>query len=111
MLIIKNSKNEIVSIGQYKILDILQSSDDKDIYHVKDLKDLSKEFTFRVLKANQNTKQINAELEVLNILKQYNETLYFHNIQILSNKLIFPDHWVWPVILRLKFSPNIFLIN
>jgi len=89
MIIIKNSKNKIVSIGQYKILDVLQTSDDKDIYHVQDLKKPFKEFTFKILKAHQNAKQINNEIEVLGILNQYKETLNFHNVQILSNKLIF----------------------
>ncbi len=89
MLVIKNSKNKIVSIGQYKILDVLQTNDDKDIYHVQDLKKPFKEFTLRILKAHQNAKQINSELEVLNILNPYSETLNFHNVQISSNKLLF----------------------
>lgn len=89
MLVIKNSKNKIVSIGQYKILDILQTNDDKDIYHVKDLKKPFKEYTLRILKAHQNAKLINSEIEVLNILNKYEETLNFHNVQIISDKLVF----------------------
>ncbi|MEA2017504.1 MAG: protein kinase [Campylobacterota bacterium] len=89
MLVIKNSKKEIVSIGQYKILDILQTNDDKDIYHVQDLKKPFKEFTLRILKAHQNAKLINSEIEVLNILNKYEEILNFYNVQIVADKLVF----------------------
>jgi len=89
MLVIKNTKNKTVSIGQYKTLDILKETSDKDIYHVQDLKKPFKEFTLRIVKSHQNAKQINSELEVLSILNQYKETLNFHNVQILSDKLLF----------------------
>jgi len=89
MIIMKNSKKKIVSIGHYKVLDILQSNKDKDIFHVQDLKNNSKEYTLRILKSNQNPKQIDNEIEILNYLNPYKETFNFRKLEIFSDKLLF----------------------
>jgi len=89
MIIMKNSKKKIISIGNYKVLDVLQSNDEKDIFHVQDLKNHSKEYTLRILKSNQNPKQIDTEIEILNRLNPYSETLNFQKLEIFSDKLLF----------------------
>ena len=89
MLRVKNSKDKILAIGQYKILNVLYKDKNKDIYHVVDMKKPHLVLTLRILKLNQSPSQIDKEIEILNILNQYHEMLHFYNIQILSDKLIF----------------------
>lgn len=89
MIRIQDSKKKVISIGHYKILEVLQSDENKDLFHVQDLKTPSKEYLLRILKSNQNPKQIDNEIEVLNILNPYKETLNFLKVEIFSDKLLF----------------------
>lgn len=89
MIVMKNSKKKLVSIGQYKILNTLQSNEDKDIFHVKDLKSPFREFTLRILKSHQNPRQIDNEIEILEILNPYKETLNFLHMEMFADKLLF----------------------
>ena len=89
MIRIQDSKKKIISIGQYRVVNVLVSNNDKDIFEVQDLKDHSKLYTLRILKSNQNPKQIDTEIEILNILNPYKETLNFHKLEIFSDKLLF----------------------
>jgi serine/threonine protein kinase len=89
MLRIQNSKHKTLAIGHYKIIDILYNDKRKDIYHVKDMRKPYCEFTLRILKLDQSPSQIDKEIEILNILNQYDEMLHFYDVQILSDKLLF----------------------
>ncbi|MGB5867472.1 MAG: hypothetical protein WBG69_06350 [Arcobacteraceae bacterium] len=89
MIKIQDSNKKIISIGHYKVVNILLSNADKDIFEVQDLKDHSKLYTLRILKSNQNPKQIDNEIEILNLLNPYKETLYFYKLEIFSDKLLF----------------------
>ena len=50
MLRVKNSKDKILAIGQYKILKVLYKDKNKDIYHVVDMKKPHLVLTLRILK-------------------------------------------------------------
>jgi serine/threonine protein kinase len=89
MIRIQDSRKKVISIGHYKIIEVLQSDETKDLFHVQDLKTPSKEYMLRILKSNQNPKQIDNEIEVLNTLNPYTETLNFRKVEIFSDKLLF----------------------
>ena len=89
MIRIQDSKKQVISIGHYKILEILHSDETKDLFHVQDLKTSCKEYMLRILKSNQNPKQIDNEIAVLNLLNPYKETINFLKLEIFSDKLLF----------------------
>lgn len=89
MLRIEDSKKKVISIGHYKVLDTIQTSSEKDLFHVKDLKTPYNEYLLRILKSNQNPKQIDNEIEVLERLNPYKESVNFHQLEIFSDKLLF----------------------
>jgi tRNA A-37 threonylcarbamoyl transferase component Bud32 len=88
MIRVENKKKQLLSIGRYKVIRTICTSNQKDIYHVKDTKPPYKNFVIRVLKLDQCPKQIDTEIEILHILNQYDDLLKFYDVQLFGNKIV-----------------------
>jgi len=88
MIRIENKEKKIISIDHYKILEVLQTDENKDIFHVSDIKNTGEEYTLKILKLNQNPKQIDTEIEILNILNSYENTINFRKMELYRDKIV-----------------------
>lgn len=91
---IQTNSQKTILIGEYRVLDVFLSNDEKDIFHVLDLSNKNTEYTLRILKSNQNPKQIDNELEILTLLNSYEETQTFRKLEIFSDKLLFVFEYI-----------------
>ena len=88
MIRVENRNKKLLSIGRYKVIRTICTSNQKDIYHVKDTHSPYKHFIIRVLKLDQCPKQIDTEIEILHILNQYDDLLKFYDVQLFGNKIV-----------------------